>query len=307
MLFYIKASEVTSSWAGNIRTVGKFAEGDDEYHPMLVQNRQLYIGDGRGIGQVDDIGIFTPALQFTVEANETITTLKDFDVDILVGTSVDNYGRILRWDGISDSWYAQDIVPEDGGVRAFMSDDNFVYASAGYKGRLYYYNGSNLQVFKKIPEVYDSEEVLVRPNAVGFFRNSPVFGLSKKTGTSILQGVYAIGSYSEQYSKVLTLDFPVPTKEFSGVDIGAILVADGDLYVAYKTATETGVAKLGTTRYDAAYFETRVLTPGESRHQIKTLTEALVPYAELPSNTGGDYRHQERRRWVVHRLYLTHR
>lgn len=290
-LFREKVSNITTIHETALVETNYFAEfthKDDEYHPMIVQNDTLYIGDKHVVSSVNNLGTFNAVSDFNVAVNERIVTLEPFDIDVLVGTRRERErdGRVLRWDGISTSWYAEDILPENGGVQAFLKDDNFVYVIGGYKGRMYFYNGGQLEVFKTLPELTGTNQVQVYPNAVGFFQNAPIFGVSHKSGTALLQGVYALGAYSQQYNKVLTLDFPVPTKEFTNVEIGSILVDDTDLYISYKTSTETGIAKLDwDNKYDSAYIETRVLTPGTARHQIKTLIEFMIPYHSLPAST----------------------
>jgi len=50
--------------------------------------------------------------------------------------------------------------------------------------------------------------------------------------TDVMQGIYGLGKYSQGYSTTLSLDFPVSLNEFSGVELGAIIVDGKDMYVS---------------------------------------------------------------------------
>ncbi len=273
--------------ANNLVPVGTFITGNDTHHPVIKQNTSLYIGDGNVVAQLDREGVFSPATNLNVPKGETIKALAPYDIDILIGTAVENYGRVLRWDGLADSWIAEDNVYEKEGVEAFIQDDNYVYVVAGRKGAIYYYNGARCEDFITLPEIDDLDTIKVNPNAVGFYLGSPIFGVSNASGNPILQGVYGYGSYNTNYSKSLSLDYPISTNQFSGVEIGAIIVDGDDMYVSWKDATSQGVDKVDwTAKYASAYFETTALTPAMNRHQAKTVSDVMVPYFALPASTG---------------------
>lgn len=286
MLFYIKAEDVDGDWAGKVVSVGSFARGHKEHHPTAVQNLSLFIGDGSAMAEVMPNGVFVRESDFNVEQGEVIQTLAPFDTDLLVGTAIKNYGRVLRWDTRSESWTAQDEVFEEGGVRACLPDDNYIYIFAGKRGVLYFYNGEKNILTERIAGV-PSGELQVRRKAVGFVNNMPLFGVSNVKDNPMLQGVYGIGKYAPQYPVSISLDFPVPTDEMAGVEIGAIASAGNTFYVSWQGATETGIATLDfTQKYKKAYIETRVLSNAGIRHQLKTLSDVMVPYFDLPEKTG---------------------
>lgn len=231
-------------------------------------------------------GAFTDKTEFNTKPPERIVTITPYDVDLLIGTQDVSAGRVLRWDTISDSWSAQDDLPA-GGVKAFLRDDNYVYAICGDFGDLMFYNGEKLEAYKKIPGDYSpSAKMKVNPNAVGYLLGVPVIGVSNSTGNPTLQGVYSFGSYSKDYTKILDLTYPISSAEFSGMEIGAIIVDGADLYVAWKGAASAGVDKLDwTAKYASAYLETLQLMPAKDRVKLKTLTDFSAQYASLPSNT----------------------
>jgi hypothetical protein len=230
---------------------------------------------------------FTQKTEFNVVAPERIQTIKDFDIDILVGTRDVNKGRVLRWDGVSEGWSAQDDIEEQG-INAFIRDDNYMYVQAGFYGRMYFYNGEKLDPFKRIPGDWSpTKTAKINPNASAFHLGVPVFGLSNVAGNPTLQGVYGFGSYGAGYPKTLSLDFPIPTNVFEGVEIGSMVADGADLYVSYKDATDVGVAKLDwANKYNGAYLETNALMGTENRSDFTNIDAVNVDYTDLPTSTG---------------------
>lgn len=264
---------------------GVFANGHDTYHPMTEVNNTLFIGDAQVMASVDNTGSFTAQTALNVEDPEVIRTITRFDIDVLIGTERTSDGRVLRWDGIAESWYAEDEMSVKGGVCAFLTDDNFTYVM-DEEGHIWLYNGSKSELYTRIPEV-GRDKIKVNHSSVGYYLGVPIFGLSNSSGNPVLQGVYGFGKYSRDYPAALTLDYPLPSGEFSGVEIGAIIIDGNDLYVAWKDGVDEGVAKLDTTaKYASAYMETRTLTGGKERTRLKTLKEVEIPYYSLPASTG---------------------
>lgn len=232
-------------------------------------------------------GTFQDETEFAVKTPERITTLEPFDIDLLVGTKIDNKNsaRVLRWDTVNSGWSAEDDVAETG-INAFIRDDNFVYVQAGDYGRLYFYNGEKMEPHKRIPGDWSpSKTARVYANSVGFHLGLPVFGISNVSGNPLLQGIYGFGSYSSSYPKVLSLDFPL--LETAGLTIGAIVTRGADLYVAYKTATDVGICKLNwSAKYASAHIETRMLTHPKVRSDNTIATRYFADYVSLPTSTG---------------------
>ena len=288
----IAVSNIGSTWLkkegngdGNVETRGIFSKTDDTYHPMIEKNLALFIGDKNIIASVTSNHVFIDETNFNLPITERIVTLHHFDLDILVGTKKIKDGRVLRWDTVSESWSTEDEVP--GGVQAFLRDDNYVYAICGDFGNLMFYNGEKLESYKKIPGDYSpSAKLKVNHRAVGMIFNVPVIGVSNNTGNPALEGVYSFGSYSKDYSKILDLTYPISSGEFTGMEIGSIIVDGADMYVSWKGATAAGVDKLDwTAKYASAYIETVQLIPSIIRGKLKTLTDFSAQYASLPTNT----------------------
>lgn len=234
------------------------------------------------------VSMFDPTSALALKAPEYITDLHPFDVDLLIGTKIDNTNkaRVLRWDTESSAWNAEDDVEEDG-INAFIRDDNYVYVSAGNYGRLYFYDGEKLMPYTKMPGDWSpSKQATIHRNAVAFHMGIPVFGISNVTGNPTLQGVYGFGKYSKDYRPTLSLDFPISENVFSTIEIGAILVKGADMFVSWKNGATFGVDKLDwSNKYTGAYIETPVLTALGDRSNLKTLVETWCDYYALPANT----------------------
>lgn len=293
-LLRIPLTDIATDWNGtavpNYEYISLFTNGDDTYHPFKKQNGRLYIGDKHVITEVNEAGVVTLETPFNVAKTERITALEDFDVDILVATKEQNKAWVKRWDTESDSWYAQDWIPEKE-ITAFLKDDNYVYAIAIDFGRMYYYDGEKLHNDKRIPGQYTaSDTIKVNPNAVGFFLNTPVFGVSQKEGNAAWQGVYGYGRFSKDYNITLSLDFPLSCDVFEEIEIGSILVDGSTLMVSWKTDTTVGVDKIDwTAKYESAFFETTTLVNPKDRSKFKALKEMLGDYVEMPSGTSLEY------------------
>jgi len=285
VLFAVPVDKI-SAWATNIETVGVFRNGDDTYHPMVKQNLELYIGDKTVISKVNNEGLFSQETALNVRTPERIQVLSPYDTDILIGTQIINRARVLRWDTFSDSWISDDDVIETG-INAFILDDDFTYVSAGDYGHIYFYNGEKLNITKKIPGTWSStKKAKINPNAVGYLKGVPVFGLSNSTGNPTLQGIYGFGGYDSKYPKSLSLDYPLPTGEFTGIEIGCLNINGADMQVSYKTATDVGIAKIDqSNKYTPAYLETVMLTSLQERSHETTEDGLCVDYITLQTGT----------------------
>lgn len=283
VLFRINENDI-DDWANKMETVDNFKHGSDS-HSMVVQNLELFIADKHSIAKVSKSMEFLPEVFGGLEPEE-ITSLTSFDTDILIGTKNGNQARVLRWDCFDRGYYAQDEIFEKG-VNTFIKDDNYTYVSVGETGKLYYYNGEKLDLFKRIDGGWDKNNTaIIHDNSVTTFNGIPLFGLSTKNGTPTEMGLYGLGSYSNRYPKSLSLDFPVPTSELDNVKIGAMTVRDCDLYVSYKTETDVGIAKLNhNKKYPNAYIETTMLTDLRERGVGSIIEGVTAEYVELPEDT----------------------
>lgn len=289
-LHRIAIANADDAWTSETLNWQTFAVTDQNYHPMAIQDLTLFIGDGNRVVSVDDAGTFNNNA-LDIKTPYIIKTMIDFEIDLLIGTVVStattvNKTSIIRWDCVSTSWNTSDTI-EEVGINAFIRDDNYIYVNAGRAGSIYYYNGEKLESFKIIPGTYSSTKYgTIHPQAVGNYKGLPIFGFSNGNGNPAPQGVYIFGSYSKDYQKVMDLSWPISAGVIADVEIGAILVADFDILVAWKQGSTYGVDKIDyTAKYASAYFETRMIAP-DRRDIHKTLREISAFYNSLPANTG---------------------
>lgn len=287
-LHRIAIANADDSWSGESLNWATFDITDSEFHPMAIQDLTLFIGDGHQVAQVDENGVFNSNV-LDISTPLRIKTMIDYDVDLLIGTFVANTvnkTQIIRWDTVSPSWNTLDTIPE-AGINAFIRDDNYLYVNAGRAGNIYFYDGQYLVPFKKIPGTYSNSAYgLVHPGSVANLKGMPLFGFSNGSGNPADQGVYCLGSYSRDYPKVLDMPYPISEGVTSSIEIGAIIVADFDLLVAWKNGSTYGVDKIDyTAKYASAYLETMMLAQNK-RDDAKTLDQVIAFYNSLPANTG---------------------
>lgn len=278
------------SWAAGAVSLdwATFEVTNASWHPMVIQDLTLFIGDGNQVALVDENGVFD-GNALDIKTPNQIKCMKAYGWDLLLGTYISDSipGEVVTWDTVSPSWDVADPIAEPGGINAFIQDDNYVYVNAGLAGNIYFFNGEKLEPYKRIPGTYSSTKYgSVHPNSVGCFRGIPIFGFSNGTGNPAPQGVYSLGSYSRDYAKVLDLSWVNSQGLTNSQEIGAVLVLGFNLMVAWKDDTNYGVDAIDySAKYASAYFETRMLFQ-DKRDMVKTLAEVAAYYNSLPANTG---------------------
>lgn len=266
----------TDTWA-------TFTNGDTDFHPMKVKNGILYIGDGDLIAQVD-AGVFT-ADALDLPKPHRVKCLGEVYTDLLIGTYISancNLVSIFRWDTWSISWTVDDVVPEIG-LNAVLPLDNYAVIQAGTKGRIYIYNGSQLELFKRIPGDWsDTNKALVNPNAAAVF-DRPLFGLSNSSGNPAPQGVYSFGSYSSNYPKILNLEYVISQGVTAGVSVGAMANIGDNILVAWNVGANYGVDKIDwSNKYNGAYLKTRLIAIDR---ELGKDFRVMIPYRSIPTGT----------------------
>lgn len=249
---------------------------------------ELFIGDGYQVAVVDMNGTFN-ANALDIATPNRIKCLIDYELDLLIGTYIADTvekAELIRWDTVSTAWNVSDPVNE-AGINAFIHDENVMLVSAGKRGNIYFYNGEKLERYLPIPGDYsNTATAVIHPGSVATFNGFPVFGVSNGTGNPVKQGVYALGSYSRNYNKSLTLDWVISQNVTSGIEIGAMLAINGLLYAAWKNGVMYGIDRLDVNnKYTGAYFDTRMLFPNQ-RTTDKSLAEVSAFYNSLPTGTG---------------------
>lgn len=268
-----------------------FTNGNASYHPMVVQNLMLFIGDGNIVHFVDssnNYDVVSSSQNFlTLPKPLIVTTMIPLDIDLVIGTIITsdvNFCKIVRWDTIQAQYQFAEPVWENG-VNALFWDGNNIIANCGTYGKLYKYNGQYLESYKRIPGTFTpTATAIINPNAVGLFKGCSIFGLSQVTGNPCEQAVYGLGSYDPKYPEIMSIDFPISTGNLNNIQIGAILVDGLNVFVSWYdlNTTSYGVDKLDwSNKYASAYLETIRITFDPT--EMTAIFRMWANYQSLPT------------------------
>jgi hypothetical protein len=280
--------QIGTAWSTRNDSWATFTNTDALWHPMIILNLVLYIGDAHFLAQVD-AGVFS-ANALDISQPLRIRCLGQMGTDILLGTYVSSNivsTEIYRWNTWSVSFTNSDPIPEVG-INAFLPIDNGVIVNAGTKGNTYIYNGETLEPYKKIKGSWNStNKAIVHSNAGLNFNGLPLFGLSYLSGSPTNLGIYSLGRANRNYPLVLNGEVGISSGNLSNVEIGCI-VGVGDIYlVTWKdttTGTVYGVDKMDLeAKYAGAYLMTRVMMA--DRFALLTYNLVNIAYRTLPANT----------------------
>jgi hypothetical protein len=265
-----------------------FGIGDDTYHPMRVVNEVLFIGDGYQVAQVDS-GTFS-ANALDIESTYRISALGKYGTDLLIGTIIASnvlHADIFRWNTWSVSYTVADTLPH-AGINAFLEMDNSTLVSAGTKGHIYEFNGSQAVPYGRIQGVFSTgtnEKVKVFPQSTLNFDGTPLFGVSQVNGNAAKYGVYSLSRYSSSYPRVFNVDYLASTGNETNMQYGAILSTGDQFLVAWKdvNGSTVGVDILDlNNKFSGAYIKSRVVQL--DRKAINNYGAAYAFYRDLPAN-----------------------
>lgn len=284
-------AEGAAEWAANVDEDWQtFSLTNASYHPMVIQNLNLYIGDDYYVAEWDGTTFTADALDIT--ASLTIKSLGKMGTDVLIGTTVDDNvakTELLRWNTWSVSFTNSDPIDETG-INAFIYADNFVYVSAGKYGNIYFYDGEKLELYKKVQGTYTpTATCTVHPDATAVLDGQSLFGVSNVTGNPCLQGVYRIGRHSRNYDWIMDLPYPISERSagafvMSSIEIGSIITLGQKILVSWKNGSTYGVDLLdASNKLSGAYFQTRAMRP--DRINLSTFQKFVMPYYSLPAST----------------------
>jgi len=265
-----------------------YGASNSSYHPMIVLNGILFIGDNNYIHQVENYLVLN---SLDLPAQYIAKCLGKIGIDLLVGTEVANSvhsAMIFRWNTWSVSWSIEDDIEEQS-INAFIPVDNFVYAVAGTRGNVYFYNGEKLELLRRIGGEFDStDSVKVNPNAVASLHGIPLVGVSSVSGDALETGVYGMGTANPRlFPRIFDLEY-VTSQGSTGVEIGSIITFGTGMLVAWKKVvgevTTYGVDAFDETNlYSGTYIQTRVMY--RDRNSRTVYRKAYINYMSVPDNT----------------------
>lgn len=283
----------TDNWAYFTNTVS-----GNKGRPMRIVNDVLYIGDKNLVAQVDS-GTFS-ANALDIDEGYDITALGSVNTDLLIGASNGLTSRAFRWNTWSVSYSYSDPIPETS-INCFLDTDNNVLAQCGNKGRIYAYNGAQLEQYRRVKGVYTgTRQGYCYQNATHNFNGLPLFAMSnpsiQSNVRSCLMGIYSLGRTSPAYPTVLNLEYPISnyatlaSSILGGEEIGAICPVDGNGFlVSWLDNNNIGGggitygidSMIGANVQASAYLKTRVIMV--NRTAVDTYGIVAVPYRSLPT------------------------
>lgn len=261
------------------------------YHQMTQQGLYLIICNARKVATVSDTGTFTadgtPDVTLSeLPHNYELTTAINYGIDVLFGSkATDSYtkARLFRWDVASPSFISDDEVPEQG-INCFIPADNYMFVQAGSEGRVYYYDGTQLTLRKRIKGDYSNKTMTIHPSSYTNFRGLSMFGVSNLSSNPCLEGVWSLGRYDNNYPLALNMEYVISQNKTSSIEIGAILTIGTNIFVAWKDSTTYGVDKIDwDNKYTGAYIKTLIIQG--DRYANKDFTRHLISYNDLPTST----------------------
>ena len=273
-------SDVAHDW--------KTLTADSDYHPMVSCWRELYIGCGEDLAEVDAQDNFnSAALTLMDGSGERIRCLNPASSYITLHTwkgNTINEGKIFTWDSQQLIYLTVSETLETG-IRATLFLKNFLYIWAGISGNFYYFDSEQLQLLKRLPGIYTSSifsEVL--PEARTVREGSVLFGMSAGAGAAIKLGVYGWGQYNKNYPLVLTYDYPISTGTTTSIKIGIVKQIGNVTLVSWKDGDNYGIDKLDETAKQSMGIYESIVFDNEEPFRKKRASKFTLKFRKLPAN-----------------------
>lgn len=224
-----------------------------------VVNDVLFIGDGNYIAAITTSGTFT-ANSLDINTGFSATDLIGWNARLLIGTDMGSYvshSKVFLWDTYSSTYTTDDDVFEQS-VNTFVRLDNLVAAHCGTAGSMYYWNGTQMVLFKNILGV------TVTPSSTSHalkntYNGKPLLGI----GTD----VYSIHRSDKDLTYALVHEYTVTSGAVKSVGVSGdnLLISNGN-----------GIDNIGTN-----YAIAKIVTPIVKEKDIEGIYK--VSYESIPT------------------------
>lgn len=239
----------------------------------------LYYGNSGRLGSilVNAGQTFAPSNAATYTKSLTALNLPDTDEAVSLAELGQNLlvGGLLNviypWDRISTSFYYPLILSENLTTKMVSSNSN-TYIFAGNRGRIYITNGSNVELYKKVPDsiTNSTDPYFVWEDAV-YWKNQLYFSFTANTnaGVSIptTSGVWAIDvtTNSFRYSNELSYGALTGTTPVIVQNVLSNTPGGAGLYMGWTNSGVSGVDTTTAIPYTGgqAYIDFDIIPVGE--------------------------------------------
>jgi len=156
-------------------------------HEALVgQDNVVYYTDASYVGSLREKtgSTFDPTNTTTytwtkqalaIPLTDTAQCLEELGTNLMVGGK---YNYIYPWDRISSS-FRYPILCAERSINRMITVNNNIYVFAGYRGRIFICNGSNIVMFKKIPDhISGTSDPILYTLGPCYYKNQIYFGVS---------------------------------------------------------------------------------------------------------------------------------
>jgi len=229
----IAVSDVAgSSWdTAMVVNYKVFQNQNANYKPALELNNKLYIGDGRHLGELSSVGIWTYD-KIPVFGDEEIVALTYGGAMMRIfGTKVSNSygqknngGHKYYWDGAAESYTELVDCPEP--IHCAIANGGDDYVIAGLEPWIYLASGYTFLKMKKIPFIDNNVKCYLGANCIGYFQKLLMFAfqfpfqdVTAYTGKEG-RGVMTYGKFDEKYPSALNFEYPA--SKYNDYDPGSI-------------------------------------------------------------------------------------
>lgn len=289
----IPVASIDADWTGSVTENYKtFSIGNANAHPAMELFNKLYIGDGYYLAELDNYEVFTGTKIeiFNDEEIRSITYSKNYMRMYTRRAAKIDFGACYLWSGTSKS-YEQRVNWEGLLIHAAYNKDGDDYVLAGRRPKLYKSDGYNFAPVKRIPLVFDNQELDCNPNAITNFDNILMVGLrgtySSTKNANIKTGVCTYGQENELYNNSFGLEYPTSNENLTDL-IGFVTQSVGELYFSWaKKATDSdtytsfGIDKVNTAKYATSGFIESLVNYGDQAVKTKALMGIETAFAQL--------------------------
>jgi hypothetical protein len=286
----IAVSGIDADWTtGTTPTIDykEFLNSNLYAHPAVELNNKLYVGDGFYLSELDSLGTWTQdKLEiFNDEEIRGLTTGGSVMRIFSRKSTKAQGGHKYYWDG-ADTVYAERVY-FDQTIHAVFSDGGEDYVIAGVRPFLYKSSGYTWIPLKRLPLVYDNQQLFVAPNAICKYDDLLAFGVAESGTGSIGRGVWTYGKEDVKYPNSLNFDYPTSNDNTTDI-VPCVHNSNGVLYFSWKKTVAGdpvtyayGIDKVNTSKYaTSGSLHSRVMY-GNKASQEKTAVAIEAAFEKI--------------------------